>query len=532
MLQTVIIGLDGANWPILDPILAHGYMPTLAGLIARGVRAPLRSTLPALTGPAWASLYTGKNPGKHAVGDWATLDADYRVQMAHAGQVRGPRFWDYLNAQGKTIGLIAVPMTYPPVPLQGFMVTGMGTPGPNYAWTYPPELAGELRAAFADYELDRSTTDFRPDQARAFVHRLAAHAGQVTDLAEHLLASHPVDALFLVYTATDRLQHCLIDPLLGLRDGSAWEGDDPLRDALVSFFEALDGCIARLLDLTEPVHVLIVSDHGFTRSRKVFYINDWLLESGYLSLGGGLARAGKLLDRLARHTLRRGDASGFDSTVMLGRTIDWGRTRAFSNSHNGIYVNAEGRFRRGIVRAGEYDSLCERLAGELVGVTDPDTGQPIVEEVVRRADAYHGQATASLPDLLLLFRDDAYVASRYFRPPGAGRDLFAVPTPNTVGQHHRDGIFAAAGPALVQSQVATLRIEDIAPLTLYLNGVPIPDDMDGQVRSDLLEATYRQVHPVHIGTTGPLGGPSPEADLSEAEREEIHRRLVDLGYLE
>ena len=71
---TLLIGLDGATWTILDPYMERGVMPFLRDLCARGTRAPLRSIVPALTPPAWTSLMTGKRPGGHGVFDFFQKD--------------------------------------------------------------------------------------------------------------------------------------------------------------------------------------------------------------------------------------------------------------------------------------------------------------------------------------------------------------------------------------------------------------------------------------------------------------------------
>ena len=71
--RTVLIGLDGATFTVLDPLMARGVMPFLRDFIAQGVRAPLRSVIPALTPPAWTSLVTGKRPGQHGVFDFVRV---------------------------------------------------------------------------------------------------------------------------------------------------------------------------------------------------------------------------------------------------------------------------------------------------------------------------------------------------------------------------------------------------------------------------------------------------------------------------
>ena len=63
MAPTLLIGLDGATFSVLDPYVERGVMPFLGSLTERGTRAGLRSIMPPLTPPAWTSMVTGKRPG-------------------------------------------------------------------------------------------------------------------------------------------------------------------------------------------------------------------------------------------------------------------------------------------------------------------------------------------------------------------------------------------------------------------------------------------------------------------------------------
>src|SRR2546430_10454414 len=76
MAKVLIIGLDGATWRVLEPWARDGRLPNLAVLMARGSWGPLRSTVPALTLPAWSSLATGRNPGGHGVFAFPRLRSD------------------------------------------------------------------------------------------------------------------------------------------------------------------------------------------------------------------------------------------------------------------------------------------------------------------------------------------------------------------------------------------------------------------------------------------------------------------------
>ena len=73
--RTLLIGLDGATFDVLDPMMQSGAMPFLKSFFDQGVRANLRTIVPALTPPAWTSLVTGRKPGQHGVFDFFRMES-------------------------------------------------------------------------------------------------------------------------------------------------------------------------------------------------------------------------------------------------------------------------------------------------------------------------------------------------------------------------------------------------------------------------------------------------------------------------
>ena len=65
--KAVVVGLDGATWDVIAPLGMAGRLPHLWGLATAGTRGPLRSTIPPLTFPAFPSLLSGLNPGRHGI---------------------------------------------------------------------------------------------------------------------------------------------------------------------------------------------------------------------------------------------------------------------------------------------------------------------------------------------------------------------------------------------------------------------------------------------------------------------------------
>jgi predicted AlkP superfamily phosphohydrolase/phosphomutase len=132
--KTAIIGLDGATFRLLEPLFEDGAMPALAALRARGVSGVLSSTTPAYTPPAWVSMLTGVNPGRHNVYGFLSTTPQEEVKIAHSGTIAATPIWRFANDRETSIGVYNVPMTYPPAEVaNGFMVSG----GLAAGWTSP-----------------------------------------------------------------------------------------------------------------------------------------------------------------------------------------------------------------------------------------------------------------------------------------------------------------------------------------------------------------------------------------------------------
>ena len=102
--KLLVIGLDGASFNVLDPLIEKGYLPNLAKLIEGGARADLITTFPPITAVAWSSFMTGKNPGKHGIFEFVRLDHDSKRELAvNASFRQGRAIWDLLSDAGHRV---------------------------------------------------------------------------------------------------------------------------------------------------------------------------------------------------------------------------------------------------------------------------------------------------------------------------------------------------------------------------------------------------------------------------------------------
>src|SRR5581483_1587741 len=178
--RVVLLGLDGGEPSLLVPLLAE--CANLRRLATEGAWGALRSTVPPLSPPAWATLLTGVNPGKHGVYDFYHMpfasSGSYVRRLIGSGHWRAPGLWQRTGAHGLRAGFVNLPMCWPPPAVQGFFVCGLGTPpGDGVAFTHPAALGPALAGAVLEPGDGTAIGDGRAFLARAERRRRHAAGG-------------------------------------------------------------------------------------------------------------------------------------------------------------------------------------------------------------------------------------------------------------------------------------------------------------------------------------------------------------------
>ena len=528
-------------------------MPFLSSVFTNGAGGRLTTTFPPVTAPAWASFMTGKNPGKHGVFEFLyRRRGQLRQTPVNSRTVGAPTLWQMLSNGGKRLAAINVPLTYPPHPVNGLIIGDFLTPRGAQDYTYPPELLQQLETRFGPYPLYH-TQVYTPSNVRRVVDELYHHQNYVFTAAHHLLAQEPWDLFMVHFAGTDRLQHELwhiIDPSHPMHNKTEAQQH---ADAVRGFFTMVDKQMQSLVwEAGENVTTILMSDHGFGPIHHFVNFNTWLLTEGFLHLRGDvLTRLRRVIFHLgltpalgyrlgmrlglANLRLSQGMSKRFTVLNLINRVflslvnVDWSRTVAYSRGNYGqIYVNLKGREEHGSIEPGtQYEEVCAHLVERLHALRDPATGQPVVAQVFRRHDLYNGPYVDNAPDVVFLLRPTyKALGTLDFSSNRVVESAFG-----NSGDHHMDGFLAMQGPGVRPGHgLDGARILDMAPTILYLLGLPIPADMDGQVLAQALTPEFMATHAVTVA------GPHAEAAQGETgytaeEEEEITRRLERLGYL-
>ncbi len=516
--RVLVIGLDGAAPGFVEYWAREGALPFLGDLARRGAFGTLRSTLPAYTPTAWTSIVTGVNPGSHGVFGFTRTDASGREAMVDSGTCRSKPVWEILSEQGIPSVVANVPITFPPRPFSGVLVSGMGTPPDSVRFAYPNEVQRLITNEFPGYVPDVAV----PDRARAS--RRAAL--QILDdiervtamrlrLAERLMLTYPWRFGMLVLEAPDRVQH-LWWKRIAPDAASSKEGE-----AVLDVYRRLDERLGRFVEVVESdgsLDVLIVSDHGFQALDWTLSLNNFLADAGLavLSKGSLAARAARAAPDWMHAVARRVPRLRAIPSLSSRGGFDPDRTIAFTGSvfEQAVYIVPTGDAASYAVRRKSVEDALRALPG-------PDGRSRAVTRVWRREEIYRGPWTDEAPDLFPVFETSGVMIV----PRTSTRRLWE-PVHASHGTHHESGLVMAAGPHVAGGR-RDGDAQDIAPTVLSLLGLPVPREMDGRPIAGIGPGTVALAD-VSLSRSDQDEG----SGITPAEEEEIAARLQGLGYFE
>jgi tetratricopeptide (TPR) repeat protein len=285
-----IIGLDAADWDLLDPLMERGLLPNLAALREGGASGVLLSDEPMLSPILWTSIATGRTPDVHGV-TWFMTDGPDGAKVPVGTEDRRVRaLWNIADEHGLSSGVVGWWASWPAEPVRGWIATdyvgwhSFGVSGREAAdagKVWPADLMDDVDATLP------APGDVSLELLRRLVHlpdgQLAHAAGEgsfgsplthlrqsmattqgYTDLVLRRLGKDRPDLLAVYFEGTDAVQHLFGEyaapqlPWIDAADHAAY------RDVVDEYWRWQDALLGRLLAARGPeTTVVIVSDHGF-----------------------------------------------------------------------------------------------------------------------------------------------------------------------------------------------------------------------------------------------------------------------------
>ena len=516
--RVLILGLDGASWDIINPLLRKGQLPAFESLVEDGLHSELVSTQPPYTFPAWTTLLTGKNPGKHGIFNFTEkIPGTYQLRFLNSTFRRSESIWQILSRHGLRVGVMGIPATYPPEDINGFMISGFDSPvsrNIDSSFVRPSRLYNDLKTISADYKISNLLENFMDEKWYYNARNKIFNSLDIkARTAMELYRREPWDCFMVMFGETDTACHHFWKFYDHMSPRHEKTGNNILHDVIPDIYKKIDQIIKKFLDNTwDNTTILIVSDHGFGGvSDKAVSINKWLQQQGFLQLAAHNSAFDTALTMMRNTGLKYLPHSiqekVFRSPLkMLAQRMEsssrfkgivWDKTMAFSEDLScfpGIYINLKGREPRGTVNEpDEYHNIREEIISKILKWTDPETNSRVVKNAWKREDLYNGDHVHLAPDIMIEFNtSSAYsylcLPHNHFR---GDETLKKIPTENLCGSrlfsmsgsHRQDGVFLCSGNMLSKTRNLSAKpsLQDITPTILSFFGIPVDRDMDGKV---------------------------------------------------
>src|SRR5262245_35559710 len=213
----LVLGLDGATFDVIRPLVAAGRLPNLARWMEQGASAVLHSTVPPVSFPAWSTFATGLEPGAHGLFDFTQkLPGRYALRFTNASDRSGTTLFGRVSAAGGRVLALGMPAMFPPEPVTGLLVAGFDAPvstGSSARAASDPGFYDAIAARVGPWmhaEPDESAASEGWHEAAA--ERLVARVAQKQRFAQEALAQLYLadivpDLVCVVFSESDTVAH-------------------------------------------------------------------------------------------------------------------------------------------------------------------------------------------------------------------------------------------------------------------------------------------------------------------------------------
>jgi predicted AlkP superfamily phosphohydrolase/phosphomutase len=284
--KVLMIGVNGMEWDILRPLLVQNKLPNLAALIARGVYGKLQTVSAPNCPRVYTTMFTSTKPEEHGITGFLVGGV-----TANTNMLKQEPIWSILSKKGVTVGMANVPATFPVMPVNGYMISGMLTRGKNcedgvlcapklteveggdpvYPAAFRQELLGKLGNFYIDCERMPGADELEGHESQVITNwldKIQLIRNQQTKMFDYLLENHPTDFTWLAQSCEDRVGHWLY-PIAPFNAGYNPKINGVRPDAFPSQYVALDKVIGSILKhVDSSTYVFVVSDHGIKPLRE------------------------------------------------------------------------------------------------------------------------------------------------------------------------------------------------------------------------------------------------------------------------
>lgn len=288
----IFVGLDGADWELLDDLIASGSMPNLRRLVTEGASGIVTTEHPPLSPLVWTTMMTGVSPLEHQILDFTRYNpVTSNKEPITTDERKAPAIWNMATMAGRRVAVMGLWATYPAEPVRGLMVSdrlftflfsesspppGVVYPPARERWARDHVKAAEeavnfdaLRAYLpwlnrAAYEALLHEPDPYSEPGSA-LRRILVETEVYHRLATDLLSASTPDLTIVYLQGTDTVGH-VFAPFAPPKQSEVSQADyDRYHEVPELYFQRVDRALGDIIKAAESVHgtVMLASDHGF-----------------------------------------------------------------------------------------------------------------------------------------------------------------------------------------------------------------------------------------------------------------------------
>jgi predicted AlkP superfamily phosphohydrolase/phosphomutase len=284
--HVVVIGVNGMELDVIRPLLLKGQMPNLERIVNNGAYGKLRTVSAPNCPRVYSTIFTSTKPDEHGVTGFLVGGV-----TANTNMLKEEPIWSVLSRNDVTVGMANVPATFPVMPVNGYMISGMLTRGKNCEdgvlcapklsevmggeAVYPKSLTPELLKNVGDFYIDcermPGAADLKGHEKEvidAWLTKVQTIRDEQTKLFDYLLTRHPTDFTMLGQSCEDRTGHWLY-PIAPFNAGYNASINSVRVEAFPDQYIAFDKVLGSILQHVDAnTYVIIISDHGIKPLRE------------------------------------------------------------------------------------------------------------------------------------------------------------------------------------------------------------------------------------------------------------------------
>lgn len=501
--RVLLIGIDGASWNVITPLIQEGKLPNIKKLVDKGCWGGLRSASPFYSEVIWTSIATGKIPIKNGITDRLMQDPDTNISIPPSSNLKKAKsIWNILSENNKRVGVVNFMVTWPAEKVNGIMVSdrvldvndldyfAQNRSYPDFAKICSPEEFGRFK-----YMASSILSGIDKNRFPGFWWSIENVDSFMVNLSKYLLKNKNFDFFCLYIRGIDVVSHNFWKFLHPENFNVNQDEIQRYKNLINDYYIWADRQIGGILKKAgKESAVFIVSDHGFhatPRNSSLFSRVDYLLEISNIK-------------RIAKGS----------------------RTAILENDPMDIHSFEKNIKISGDLSEKEFSGLREKAKLVLKKIKVKETGDSPFAKLEDTKSGFLIKAPKRFLkehlDCHLLINNKEYKI----------RDLFIDNIYS--GEHSNPGVIIISGRYILRNkEIAGATVYDLAPTILYYMGFPVPRDMDGKVLVEAVEKNYLHNHPLaYIDTYETNKNEIARKPIrSPLDEERMKEKMRSLGYI-